>query len=219
MKDNIKRIDGDELLKKHFPEKQFCYCRSHGEWKPVSISEIWVSGGPVNYQIHAQIVYPEPIRIDYVISKEQYEKWQNTKGEKRRINLLLAVSQNTLKIRKIPANKHIEIRVTSGLYDKMKGYADRCKMPVSDYCREILKGGPVPRAALSSEELAIMKDVIDVKHNIMQFRDALLAVLKDVPKEDRLNYVIEGMPYSWWEASIDKALSYLNRVIKKITGK
>lgn len=216
MKETIYRINGKDFLEKHYPGKQFCFCRKPGEWEPVSISEIWVSGGPVNFQIHAQIVYPEPIRIDYVISKEQYENWQKTKGEKRRINLLLAISQNTLKIRKIPANKHIDIRVTAELYDTLKSAADSCKMPLSDYCREVLKGGPAPRAALSSEELTIMKNVADVKHNMVQFRDASLGVLKEVPKEDRLKFIIQGLPYSWWREAIRDCLIYLDSMINKV---
>ena len=220
--ETIYRFNGSKFLKEIEPEKgffevseSFLNGQRHKTFAPVAIGKVWVSGDS-KYYLHAEV--NSSVNGAYVtrfeISEKEYKKFQNYKGDKRRLNLFNKVAGGTIVIRKIVATKHIDVRVTPELYDELEQGAKACKQSLSDFCRELLKGMR-PRAALSEEELVMMKKLIKIRSDVFNFYSALSGAMKGMSKEERLVYLVEGQTTTWCRRYIKNALVYLDSVINK----
>ena len=130
------------------------------------------------------------------------------------MNLFNKVAGGTIVIRKIVATKHIDVRVTPEFYEELEKGAKSCRLSLSDFCRELLKG-KIPRAALSEEELVMMKKLIKIRSDVFNFYSALSGAMRGLSKEERLVYLVEGQTTTWYRRYIKNALVYLDSVINK----
>lgn len=224
-KETIYRFQGSAFLKEIEPEKAFFLhvktlqkdTPSVDDWKRVSVGDVHVSGGPEKYYIHAEIFRQDTgvsLQRKYEISEDDYRYFQIYKGNKRRLDLLTKAAEGHLAIRKIVASKHIDLRVTPEFYEELSEGAKQCKMSLSDYCREHLKGKK-PRAKLTDEELSMMMKMIRIHDDILNFRNALGGYLKGRLPQERVTMLIEGESLTWWRQYIKKSLICLDKFIQK----
>lgn len=222
-KETIYKISGTEWLSKYEPNKEFLskviIPDKTGEdrnwWLPTTVGLIWVSDGPKNHQIHAQISNEyESYEKVYTLTKKQYEKWKAYRGDKRRVYILLHEAKDCLRLRKIVANKHVDIRMTDNLYRELSEGAKTAGKSVSEYCRELLEGKK-PRAALTPEEFDAIKDLTKLRTDIQRFKNALGGRLGQMTKEERLQYLVEGQTVAWWRKYIKQALDRIDTLINR----
>lgn len=221
--ETIYKISGIDFLAEYEPDKEFLskviiYDENRNEkicWVPTSVRSIWVTDGPNNYQIHAEIMneYESDVKV-YILTKKQYDRWKAYKGNRRRINVLLEVSKGDLRLKKIVANKHVDIRMTDNLYRELSEGAKTAGKSVSEYCRELLEGKK-PRAALTPEEFDAIMDLTKLRTDIQRFKAALGGRLGQMTKEERLQYLIEGQGMAWWRKYIKQALDRLDLLINR----
>lgn len=222
--ETIYQFNADAYLKSidselHFYEKlEIPIDEDHFEiaYEKISVGKVWVTTGPKNCQIHADI---QSLTLGEDVTKEitleQYRRFLNYKGEKRRLNMFLMVWKNLIFLKKEKATKHIDIRVTPDLYKELSETAKVCSKNLSDYCRDILKG-KTPKAALSDEETKLILELAGLRNDIVHFRNALTGYLSGMPKEQRLSLLIEGKSLSWYRENIVRSLTLLNRFIDNI---
>ena len=98
-KETIYRFNGDEALQKASPGKAFYLVtedvasgKSKKVFMPILVLDVHISGGPERFYIHAFICKKTKNAyqgLKYEITADEYQKFQQYKGDKRRINLLL----------------------------------------------------------------------------------------------------------------------------------
>lgn len=66
--------------------------------------------------------------MKYEITADEYQKFQQYKGDKRRINLLLKASGGSLVVKKNAATVIKGIRMTAELADELTANAAKCNM-------------------------------------------------------------------------------------------
>lgn len=219
--ETIYQFNADAYLKTIDPELHF-YERverfidaEHSEivWEKISVRKVWVTTGPKNCQIHAEI---DSLSLEDFLTKEitpvQYRKFLNYKGEKRRLNMFLDLWKGQVWMRREKATKHIDLRVSPEFYEVLSKGAKASKKNLSNYCRDILKG-KVPKAALSDEETKLILELVGLRNDIVHFRNALTGYLSGMSKEQRLSLLIEGKSLSWYRENIVRSLTVLNRFI------
>lgn len=222
--ETIYQFNADAYLKSIDPELHF-YERiekfidgGHSEmvWEKISVGKVWITTGPKNCQIHADI---DSLGLEDVLTKEitpvQYRKFLNYKGDKRRLNMFLDLWKGQVWMRREKATKHVDIRVTPDLYNELEEAAKTCSKNLSNYCRDILKG-KVPKAALSDEEKKLVNELVAIRNDIVHFRNALTGHLAGMPKQQRLSILIEGKSLSWYRENIVRSLAILNRFVDNI---
>lgn len=221
--ETIYKISGIDFLAEYEPDKEFLskiiiYDENRNEkicWVPTSVRMIWVTDGPKNYQIHAEIMneYESDVKV-YILTKKQYDRWKAYKGNRRRINVLLEVSKGDLRLKKIVANKHVDIRMTDKLYRELSEGAKTAGKSISEYCRELLEGKK-PRAALTPEEFDAIMDLTKLRTDIQRFKASLGEELSKVPKKERPQWLINGHVAEWWRKYIKQALDRLDLLINR----
>lgn len=213
MTDNetIYKVNGDDFLKKHHPEKSFFLKKQDGIWHPVSVGKIWVSNFNKVFKICALV---DSVRHTYEISEEQWKKWLKLKSDNKRMSVLIDAADD-LKIRKIPASKHIDLRVRKDFYDKIAADAEICKLPISVYCRYLLEGSQ-PKAAFTDEEKENIIALVNFQQNLKNYANAMKAVSYKIPAEQRPFWIIEGVAYTEYRRIIKETLLYIDKVINKI---
>lgn len=222
-KETIYKISGVDFLAKYEPNKEFLakvivYDENRNKkncWMPITVHSIWVTDGPNNYQIHADIVNEsETMEKVYIITQKQYEKWKAYKGDKGRIKILLDESKGELRLKKIVSSKHVDIRMTDNLYRELSEGAKAADQSLSEYCRDLLEG-KTPRAALTPEEFDAIMDLTKLRTDIQRFKAALGGRLGQMTKEERLQYLVEGQSVIWWRKYIKQALDRLDMLINR----
>lgn len=218
-KESIFRFNGSDFLKKYEPKS--CFIERLEEkgkapqWVLTTVGDIWISSGPKDCQIHAMIgCKAGGHELRYEITKEDYNKFIASKGEKSRIRLLLQKSRNDLRKKKITADRRLTIRIRTEVYDELSKNAALSKKTMAKYAREILEGKQ-PIAALSEEEKAMMKEVANMRKEFIRMESALIGFLKGKSKEERLTYLVQGRTFDWWRIHLVKALNYIDGVIDK----
>lgn len=223
-KETIYRFNGDEALQKASPGKAFFLVTedvASGKTKkvftPISVLDVHISGGPERFYIHAFIcnktknVYQG---LKYEITADEYQKFQQYKGDKRRINLLLKASGGFLVVRKNAATVIKGIRMTSELAEELTANAAKCNMSFSDYCRTLLQG-KTPTVALTPDEMEVMKNIVQYRTDVMKFAGAYFKVLRNIPNNERPHYIVSGESFGFWRSYIQKGLKCLDRLIDK----
>ena len=150
--------------------------------------------------------------LRYDIARKQYLSFINEKkvGDFR-LKLLLRYTKGDLFVRKA-AGKHIDVRMSTELYNEIHASAKSCKMKPSSYIRDVMKGKR-PRAAFTKEEFEIMSDFVKVYHNYLNFFNAAKGFMKDMTPEQKLNFLIEGMAYREWRKFLVDGLPVMKRLI------
>lgn len=207
-----------ESMQKASPDKAF-YLMSEEKsasktkkvFTPISVTGVHVSGGPDKFYIHAFILNKISKTwqgLKYEITADEYQKFQKYKGDKRRINLLVNASKHQLVVKKVVASKHIDIRVTPDLYDELSRQAALCKMTISDYCREHLKG--VQPRSISQKEEEFIDNLSELRSDFIGFKNALSGFLKRLPAEERVGCLVEGLEARKWRQYLINALVYID---------
>lgn len=222
-KETIYRFNGSDWLKANEPDYEFIekieVPSDSGDtefsWEPVTVNDIWISDGPHNCQIHANLEGGWGTdKKSYIITPEEYRKFKSYKGDKRRINLLLSKSREDLRKRKINADCRIDFRVPRQVAEEIKANAKMANKTVSRYCRELIEGKK-PRAALSPEEQAMIMEVVRLRADMARFRGAVIGGMKKVSEEERPYFLINGQHSKWWREKLQKALIFLDEFINK----
>lgn len=222
-KETIYRFNGSDWLKANEPDYEFIEkievpSDSGGtefSWEPVTVNEIWISDGPRNCQIHANLEGGWGTdKKSYIITPEEYRKFKSYKGDKRRINLLLSKSREDLRKRKINADCRIDFRVPRQVAEEIKANAKMANKTVSRYCRELIEGKK-PRAALTPEEQSMIMEVVRLRADMARFRGAVIGGMKKVSEEERPYFLINGQHSKWWREKLQKALIFLDEFINK----
>lgn len=216
------RFDGESLLREVAPDKKF-YVRirqkhEEGEAKfkyiPAKVASVWVSGGPHDFFLHVEKKWgaiSNFMEDRFPISEEDYKLFQRKDGTYR-LKLLSKASGGNIVIRKNVASKHIDIRVTPELYAKLANDAEKCNMPLSDYCREHLKGKR-PRAALDDAERELVNKTERLCSHLSRFSSAMKGVLKEMSPDERLHYIMFGKSFEEYRKYIDQAVKLLNNFL------
>lgn len=223
-KETIYRFNGDEALQKASPGKAFFLVTedvASGKTKkvftPISVLDVHISGGPERFYIHAFICNKTKNAyqgLKYEITADEYQKFQQYKGDKRRINLLLKASGGFLVVRKNAATVIKGIRMTSELAEELTANAAKCNMSFSDYCRTLLQG-KTPTVALTPDEMEVMKNIVQYRTDVMKFAGAYFKVLRNIPNNERPHYIVSGESFGFWRSYIQKGLKCLDRLIDK----
>lgn len=222
-KETIYRFNGSDWLKANEPDYEFVEkievpSDTEGtefSWEPVTVNDIWISDGPHNCQIHVNLEGGWGTdKKSYIITPEEYRKFKDYKGNKRRLNLLLSKSHEDLRKRKINADCKIDFRVPRQVAEEIKANAKMANKTVSRYCRELIEGKK-PRAALTPEEQAMIMEVVRLRADMARFRGAVIGGMKKVSEEERPYFLINGQHSKWWREKLQKALIFLDEFINK----
>lgn len=223
-KETIYRFNGDEALQKASPGKAFYLVtedvasgKSKKVFMPILVLDVHISGGPERFYIHAFICKKTKNAyqgLKYEITADEYQKFQQYKGDKRRINLLLKASGGSLVVKKNAATVIKGIRMTAELADELTANAAKCNMSFSDYCRTLLQG-KTPTVALTPDEMKVMKNIVQYRTDVMKFAGAYFKVLRGVPNSERPNYIVAGESFAFWRTYIQKGLKCLDSLIDK----
>lgn len=219
------RFEGKDLLKEVAPDKRFFLRlklkKEDGSeeigYEPTTIGKVWASGGPDKFYIHAEVKMLHDTRIrewKYNISESEYKDFQMNKHSRKRLQLLTKASNGLIVIRKNTASKFVGIRMTEELYEKLSVNAKKCNMSLSDYCREQLAGNKT-YAALTDEETKMLDELSKLRLDFLNFRNALLGVLKKIPLEERLHYMIDGESARVWRDHLKQALLLIDDFLEK----
>lgn len=222
--ETLYQFNADEYLKSidselHFYERlEIPLDEDHFEigWEKISVGKVWVTKGPKNCQIHADIqslTLGEDVTKE--ITPEQYRRFLDYKGEKRRLNMFLEVWKDLIWMKREKATRHVDLRVTPDLYEELCKGAKASKKTLSDYCRDILKG-KVPKAALSDEETKLVMELVALRSDTAHLRNAMAGHLAGMSKEKRLALLIEGKSFAWWRDYIKKSLIILLNFSNKL---
>ena len=223
------RFEGKDLLKEAASDKRFFLRlklkKEDGseviEYEPTTLGKVWVSGGPDKFYIHAEVKRLNDIHVRewrYNISESEYKDFQMNKHSRKRLQLLTKASGGLIVVRKNKASKFVGIRMTEELYEKLSVNAKKCNMSLSDYCREQLAGNKT-YAALTDEETKMLDELSKWRLDFLNFRNALIGVLKRIPQEERLGYMINGESAKTWRDHLKQALLFIDDFLEKRRGR
>lgn len=220
------KVNGLALLAALDPAKGFFYKRANkvrtGSGKyiyiPIKVFYMTVSGGPEKFYLHAMIAASRDTcmtRHDFEISENDYKKFQQTKSQWFRLELLTKASNGLIVTKKIVADKHIDIRVTEELYNQLSKEAEKCKIPVSEYCRRHLEGKK-PVAAFSEKERDDMNKILQLSSDLVHYKSALEnSFFKTLSTDERIRFLGTSDELSRFRMQIQKAVQVINKLARR----
>ena len=110
--------------------------------------------------------------------------------------------------------KRITIRLNEAEYTAVVTTAKKCTLRISDYVRQCILHCH-PKEAFSPEETELLKEVSEIRKDIMNFGSALKMVLAGKTPAQRTAMLVEGQPLAWWREKMRNALSYIDNLVKK----
>lgn len=137
---------------------------------------------------------------DAVTDEEGNETDHRLLMVKRRLlllNDLLLKNHAPIRMREYQATKHVSLRMTERLYNELSAGAKTCEMDLSKYALKLLDGKR-PKAALTKEELALMKAIQTTRSDFQLMENAIYNQLKGLTKEEIFAKVIEGKEFDFW---------------------
>lgn len=149
------------------------------------------------------------------VTEEDTEKDYKLLMVKRRLlllNALLVKNHAPFRMREYQAKETISLRVTKRLYDELSSGADICNMNMSQYCTSLLDGKR-PKAALSDDELALMKNVKTLRSDYQLMENAIYNQFKGLTPEEIFAKVIEGKEFDYWRRFLLAVKSLLDDLI------
>lgn len=216
---------GLSLISNLEPGKGFFYKRINRSsdeskkysFESVKVLDMTISGGPERFYLHANIVEvgSDSIqRYSYEISEDDYKKFQLSKRGRFRLDLLTKASGGLIVRRKQVASKHIDIRVTPALYEELEKEAEKCKMPISEYCRRHLEGKK-PVAAFTENELKIMKIISHIGSDMLHYKSALEhSFFKSLSAEERIKFLGTSEELKMYRQQIGLAVKVINKLTR-----
>lgn len=157
-----------------------------------------------------------PHNRTFKIPAKGYMRFLTCKTLRKRIEILTELLQDAdseLRLRKYPAEKRINLKVTSRLYHEVMAASKKCGKNLSQYCIGILNGKQ-PHTAFSEEERAMMDDLRRLRSNLQLMENAIFSTLKGLPKEKLFKMVIEGKEFAWWRNYLIESKNIIDEFIK-----
>ena len=187
---------------------------------PIKVFDMTISGGPEKFYLHAMIAASGDTymtRNDFEISENDYKKFQQTKSKWFRLELLTKASNGLIVTKKIVASKHIDIRVTEELYNQLSQEAEKCKIPVSEYCRRHLEGKK-PVAAFSEKEREDMNKILQLSSDLVHYKSALEnSFFKTLSTDERIRFLGTSDELSKFRMKIQEAVQVINKLARSKT--
>lgn len=184
-------------------------------FEPIKVFDVTISGGPEKFYLHAMIAASGDIcmkRNDFEISEGDYKKFQQTKSKWFRLELLTKASNGLIVTKKVVANKHVDIRMTQELYDTLSEEAEKCKIPLSEYCRKQLEGKK-PVAAFTDNELKMLENISHLSSDLVHYKAALEnSFFKSLSTAERLKFLGTSEELSMFRRKINFAVSFINKL-------
>jgi hypothetical protein len=222
MQDTIYRFNADSYIKIYEPEKAFYEAvisvadkgSRKTEWHPVSVGTVWITEGPKEHQIHIPVT-EEGMReytLNFPITKEEYRKFQEYKGDKRRLNLVAKVAKGKLKYKNLKKTEKVEVRLNARQMQLLNRNAELCGLTTSAYARQLLEGKH-PRAAFTDAEARKIEELIKLRSDMLNFYNASKAELAKIPREQRTAFIVLGLSYKSFRDYIRASLIMLDKMI------
>ena len=211
-------FNGSMALAEAHENHQFCELFTTAEgiknYSPVEVGEVVIQKtGEESFCLVAKCWSEQSgyYVLNYSISKKDYLQFIEEKN--KRLKILLKYTKENLFVRKMRAQKHIDVRMTEKLYNQICKDAESCKKNPSAYLRE-LATGKRPRKALTNDEFEIMQDFVKVYRNYLNFFNATKGIMKGWSPEQKMKYIIDGQAYSWFRRFIIEGLPVMQRLIE-----
>lgn len=228
MEDNETRykVNGLVLLEALEPAKGFFYKQTDRfkeasgkyTYTPIKVFDMTISGGPDKFYLHAMIAVSGDICMsmhDFEISENDYKKFQQTKSKWFRLELLSKASNGLIVTKKIVANKHIDIRVTEELYKQLSQEAEKCKIPVSEYCRKHLEGKK-PVAAFTEKERDDINKILQLSSDLVHYKSALEhSFFRTLSTDERIRFLGTSDELSKFRLQINEAVQVINKLARR----
>lgn len=114
-------------------------------------------------------------------------------------------------------SKHsrIYLRVSSSEKEKIEVKAKDSGLQISDFCRQVILGYQ-PRKGLSEEEIEILKALKTVEHSVNNFNNALKQYSKNMTKEQRTKFILDGRTIAEWGTVIEELLQTYRDIKNKL---
>ncbi len=114
-------------------------------------------------------------------------------------------------MKKKTLTKVIPIRVSEMDQEILQERSSFCKLPVATYIRETALGYK-PKAAFTPQELEYINLIFEALVNVRNFNAAFREFTKDMTKEDRDRYVLDGKTISNWGIRLEGVLDVLEKI-------
>ncbi len=109
----------------------------------------------------------------------------------------------------------MNFRVTDGERKRIEENAEKVNLPVAAYCRKVALGYQ-PRKGLSEDEIEILKELKTVEHSVNNFNNALKQYSKNMTKEQRTKFILDGRTIAEWGTVIEEGLQICRDIKNKL---
>ena len=113
------------------------------------------------------------------------------------------------------ATEVIHIRLTPNEKKVIDNKADKTGLTVSAFCRKVLAGYE-PKQRLSPEERKLADNIDTLTENVKKFNNALKGWTKDMTKEDRDKFILNGRTLGAWSEVVEKIYYCEKELLQKL---
>lgn len=113
-------------------------------------------------------------------------------------------------------SKVIHLRVSPLEYEILLEKSTACGLTPSAYIRQSSLGYN-PKATFSEDELSFINMLHESLINVKKFNNAFREVTKDMTKEDRDKYVLDGKTITEWGKRIESVLTFFDEYKKHLS--
>lgn len=217
-----------EAVRQQLPDYGFFISGHQKEshvWVPVTVHEarIMKVSGESKAVYSLQVFFTMsglPHNRTYRIPAKGYMRFLTCKTPRKRIEIIQELLQDAdakLRLRKFPATKRINLKVTERLYNEAVAASRKCGKNLSQYCIGILDGKRL-HAAFTEEERALMEDIHRLRSDMQLMENSIFSTLKGLPKEKLFRTVIEGKEFAWWRNYLTETKAIIDDFIKSKQG-
>ncbi len=221
--------DVSETVRQLSPDYGFFLSKHQKEshaWVPITVHEarIMKEAGESKALYSLQVFFTMnglPHNRTFKITAKGYIRFLTCKTPRKRIEILQELLQDTdaeLRLRKFPATKRINLKVTERLYNATRALSRKCGKNLSQYCIGIIDGKQ-PHTAFTEEERSMLEDIRKLRSDLQLLENAIFSSLKGLPKEKLFKTVIEGKELVWWRKYLIDSKAIIDDFIKSKQGK
>lgn len=224
-------LNGDQLLKDKRPKLGFFiktrdkYSKdgephTHFHWTPVSVGEIWVTDDNKKCQVHFIVtIGDKTTEIDQPISRPKYESFRSFQFEIDCIDLIDSVlkrNRQGLCLRRRTKERKLRLKIMESLYSELYEGRKTCGQSMNEYCIGLLSGKQ-PKAALTNEEIDLLKHIKKVRSDVQLMFNAMVTEFGKMSDAEIIKIVIQGKGYDWWRDYLITALETLDNFVRRLS--
>ncbi|MBO5613062.1 MAG: hypothetical protein J5905_00985 [Prevotella sp.] len=112
-------------------------------------------------------------------------------------------------------SERLDIRVSKDEKFTIAENADKAGLPVTTFCRQVCMGHK-PHAALSEEEVQVLRDMKTLLHTVKGFNNALTEYAKGMTKEQRASFILDTRTINEWAKVVGEIYDFYDELKKKI---